>query len=142
MFSTSEVLPPRCLSTSPGLIADPPGRFSADGMAAITFTRGLSSARARIVASAAAAPPMSAFIHSIWSAFLIDNPPESNVTPLPEMAMGTASPAPRYSSSINRGSFLLPDPTPRIPPKPPRSSCAFVHTFDRNPWSRAIRLAS
>jgi hypothetical protein len=75
-------------------MADPPGRFSADGMAAMTFTFGWSCAMARMVARAAAAPPMSAFIHSICSAFLMDSPPESKVTPLPVMAIGAALPPP------------------------------------------------
>ena len=53
------------------------------------------SATARMAASVAAAPPMSAFIHSMPSAGLMESPPESNVTPFPVTAMGAADPPPR-----------------------------------------------
>ena len=74
VFSTSEVLPPRWRSTSPGRMAEPPGMFSADGIAAMTFTFGFSCAMARMAASVAAAPPMSAFIHSILAGVLEGQP--------------------------------------------------------------------
>ena len=67
--------------------------FSAVGMAAMTSTFGLSWPMARIAARAAAAPPMSSFIVSIHSGCFSDSPPESNVMPLPVMAMGAPAPA-------------------------------------------------
>ena len=116
--------------------------FSEEGIAAITFTRGFRSAIVRIVASIAAAPAMSHFIVSMFLASLIERPPESNVMPLPLIAIGAAVPPPEYSSSIMRGSFTLPRPTPRIPPMPPRSRSAFFQILARRPVSLAIRCAS
>ena len=62
--------------------------------------------------------------------------------PLPVSAMGVAVPAPLYQSSISRGGFTLPAPTPRMPPKPPFSSSGLPQTLQRSPTSRAIFCAS
>jgi hypothetical protein len=142
VFSTSDVLPPRCVRMSPGFVAEPLGMFSLHGIAAITFTFGLSCAITRIVARIDAAPPMSSFIVSMFFASLIDRPPESNAMPLPVSAIGTERPPPRYVSSIMRGGFTLPAPTPRMPPKPPLLSSASPHTLHGRPTSRAIFCAS
>ena len=75
-------------------MAEPLGMFSAKAIAATTLTFGLSSATARMVASAAAAPLMSIFIVSMPCESLIDSPPESNVIPLPVIAMGGADARP------------------------------------------------
>ena len=85
---------------------------------------------------------MSAFIHSMAFAGLSERPPESNVTPLPVIAYGRAVPAPLYVSSMRRGGFTLPRPTPMMPPKPPRLSSASVHTLTCSPASLAMRRAS
>ena len=70
--------------------------FSANGIAAMTFTFGLSSASARIDGQRRRRAAMSSFIVSIQSACLIDRPPESNVMPLPVIAIGLAdAPPPR-----------------------------------------------
>ena len=68
--------------------------------------------------STAAAPDMSYFISSICAAGLIEMPPVSNVTPLPTSATGAASPAPRYSSTMNRGSVWEPCATASAAPMP------------------------
>ncbi len=133
MFNTSEVLPPRCRSTSPGLAADPLGMFSDDGIAAITFSFGFNSAIAFMVAMIDAAPPMSHFMVSMPLASLMERPPESNAMPLPVSAIGVSLPAPVYESSIRRGGFTLPAPTPRIPPNPPFSSSGLPQTLHRRP---------
>ena len=59
------------------------GMFSAIATQPTTLIGSLSWAAARSVAMTAAAPPMSAFIHSIAVGGLSDRPPESNVMPLP-----------------------------------------------------------
>ncbi len=94
VLSTSEVVPPRCVITSPGFWAEPLGMFSLHGIAAITLIFGLSRAIAFIAPRIEAAPPMSSFIVSMPLASLIDSPPESNAMPLPVSAIGVASPAP------------------------------------------------
>ncbi len=142
VFNTSDVVPPRCVNTSPGFVAEPLGMFSDDGIAAITLIFGFRSAITFIVARIDAAPPMSHFIVSMPLASLIDRPPESNAMPLPVSAMGVAVPAPLYQSSIRRGGFTLPAPTPRIPPNPPFSSSGLPQTLQRSPTSRAIFCAS
>src|SRR3954465_10690839 len=128
--------------TSPGFCAEPLGMFSDDGIAAITLIFGLSSAIARIVARIDAAPPMSHFIVSMPEGSFGARPPESNATPLPVSAMGVALPAPMYRSSIMRGGFTDPFPTPRIPPNPPCASWFSFHTLQVRPTALAIRCAS
>ena len=61
----------------------PLGMFSALATQPTTLMASLSWAAARKVAMTAAAPPMSAFIHSIPVDGFSDRPPESNVMPLP-----------------------------------------------------------
>ena len=80
---TSTVLPPRIVRTSDGRIAVPDGMFSALATQPTTLIGSLSRATACSVAMTAAAPPMSAFIHSIAVGGLSDSPPESNVMPFP-----------------------------------------------------------
>ena len=86
VLRTSTVLPLRIFSTSPGLMARPPGMFSVVGTIPMTLTLGASAGSSDMVASTAAAPDMSVFIVSIPSAVLIDRPPESKVMPLPTRA--------------------------------------------------------
>ena len=83
VLSTSMVRPLRMVSTSPGLVARPPGMFSVVGVMAVTRTRTPSSPHADTAASTAAAPLMSVFIVTMPSAVLSDSPPESKVMPLP-----------------------------------------------------------
>ena len=80
---TSTVLPLALNSTSPGLIARPPGMFSVAGTIPTTRVGALRSAMARIAHATAAPPAMSSFIRSIPSAGLMEMPPVSNVMPLP-----------------------------------------------------------
>ena len=75
--------PDMAICTSPGFCARPPGIFSVDGMTAITLTRGLSCASARIAPSMAAPPAMSNFIFSMSLAGLMEIPPVSKVMALP-----------------------------------------------------------
>ena len=83
------------MTTSPGLIARPPGMFSQAGIRPTRLTRAFSCATARKVPSTLAAPPMSNFISSISAAGLIEMPPVSNVMPLPTSTTGASSaPAP------------------------------------------------
>src|SRR5262249_4894000 len=66
-----------------------------------------------------------------------------NVMPLPVMAIGFDDAAPpAYVTSTILGSLALPDPTPRMPPKPPRFSSAFVHTLTLRPAVLAMDCAS
>ena len=58
--------------------------------------------------------------------------------PLPVSAIGVSVPAPLYQSSIRRGGFTLPAPTPRMPPNPPFSSSGLPQTLQRRPTSLAI----
>ena len=87
VLSTSTVLPPYIVSTSPGRVALPDGMFSARQAYAVTRTGRPSSAIAKVAAATAAAPDMSHFIVTIELAGLIDKPPESKVMPLPTRAM-------------------------------------------------------
>ena len=65
MLSTSTVLPPYIVRTSPGRVAEPDGMFSAIGAYAVTLTGRPSSAIAMVAATTAAAPAMSHFIVSM-----------------------------------------------------------------------------
>ena len=117
--------------------------FSLHGIAAITLIFGFSWAITRIVARIDAAPPMSSFIVSMPLASLIDRPPESNAMPLPVSAIGVGTSARRvYVSSIMRGGFTLPVPTPRMPPNPPSSSSVSLQTLHVRPTCFAIAWAS
>ena len=90
MFTTSTVLPLAPRSTSPGLIARPPGMFSVEGTTPMTRTGTLSSDSARMAPITAAPPAMSTFIRSMPSAGLMEMPPVSNVMPLPTRPSVTA----------------------------------------------------
>ena len=72
----------------------PLGRFSAIGTVAITSTGRPSWATRHTVAITAAAPAMSLFISSIFSAGLMDRPPLSKVIPLPTSAIFLRAPLP------------------------------------------------
>ncbi len=80
------VLPLRVVRTSPGLMADPPGMFSVNGVMAVILIREPRAAAASTAPSTAAAPPMSVFMVSMPVAVLSDRPPESKVMPLPTRA--------------------------------------------------------
>ena len=58
--------------------------FSAIGTVAITSTGSSSRAASTAVTTTAAAPAMSMVISSIFAAALIEMPPVSKVTPLPD----------------------------------------------------------
>ena len=77
------VLPDMAVTTSPGLKARPSGMFSAEHTTQSTRTAGFRSAMARMAPSMAAAPAMSYFILSMFSAGLMEMPPVSKVMPLP-----------------------------------------------------------
>ena len=102
---------------SPGLYEEPEGRFSVSAAIPTRLTPRRRSAAARTVPIAVAAPIMSHFMSPIFSAGLIEIPPESNVTPFPTSATG-ASPfrPPRYSRTTTRGSSAAPRLTARRPP--------------------------
>ena len=80
---TSTVLPDALLRTSPGLMARPPGMFSAIGITPMTRIGAFNSAMAHMAHATAAPPAMSSFIRSMSAAGLIEMPPVSNVMPLP-----------------------------------------------------------
>src|SRR5437867_2755838 len=116
----SIVLPKWLFTTSPGFTAVPDGRFSVAGMRPTTLSFGLRAPSTSNVPSTAAAPDMSNFMSSMFCAGLIEIPPESNVTPFPTRTMGgAASPAPRYSSTMKRGSCSVPCATASSAPMPP-----------------------
>jgi basic membrane protein A len=91
---TSTVLPSALRRMSPGLIARPPGMFSAIGTTPTTRIGAPSVASARIAQATAAPPAMSSFMRSMPSAGLIEIPPVSNVMPLPIRPRTGASGAP------------------------------------------------
>ncbi|CNW30274.1 Uncharacterised protein [Mycobacterium tuberculosis] len=86
MLSTSTVVPPYWVSTSPGRCAVADGMFSAIGTVAITSIGSRSRAASVTVAITAAAPPMSEVMWCIDAAGLIEMPPVSKVIPLPTKA--------------------------------------------------------
>ncbi len=77
VLRTSTVLPLYMRSTSPGLVAEPDGMFSASASQPVTLTRRPSFAAATTEAKTAAAPAMSHFIVSLWPAGFREMPPES-----------------------------------------------------------------
>ena len=83
MLITSIVLPVIVVTTSPGLVALPPGMFSVVGTHMVTSIFGFSRAIAPMAAITAAAPDMSPFMCSMPAAGLIEMPPVSNVIPFP-----------------------------------------------------------
>ena len=85
---------------------------------------------------------MSIFIQSMpLSVGFRFRPPESNVMPFPTNAIVRFAPGGSYRSSIRRGGFGLPRPTPRIPPNPFAASSFSFSTFTFKPL-RAILRAS
>ena len=121
---TSTVLPDALFSTSPGLMARPPGMFSAIGITPMTRIGAFSSASARMAHATAAPPAMSSFMRSMSAAGLMEMPPVSNVMPLPTSpSTGDARRAGgSYRIDTRRGGSALPRPTPRSMPMPSRSS--------------------
>ena len=110
VFRISTVFPSALVTTSPGLIARPPGMFSVIGTTPRQRTGRLSRAMAAIAAITAAPPDMSSFILSMLSAGLIEMPPVSNVIPLPTRPSVTLDTAPAGScrSTSTRGGSWLP----------------------------------
>jgi hypothetical protein len=88
VFRISTVCPESVVTTSPGLVAWPPGMFSQVGMTPTTFSGACMPASARMVPSTDPAPDMSNFISSISPAGLSEIPPVSKVIPLPTSASG------------------------------------------------------
>ena len=103
MLSTSTVRPLRAWKMSPGLVARPLGIFSVRGVTVTTLIGRPSWAIARVLATTAAAPPMSARMRSMPALGFKLVPPVSNVIPLPTRARGAAlaSGAPWYWISTN-----------------------------------------
>ena len=97
------------VTTSPGLVALPLGRFSVAGTIATRLIGSLRSRTACRVPSTAAAPHISNFISSILEPGFSDIPPESKVTPLPTSTIGSSFfVPPLYSAIISFASSLLP----------------------------------
>ena len=92
VLSTSTVVPPYIVSTSPGRIAVPETMFSAIGANVVTLIGSPSRAIASVAWITAAAPAMSDFMSFIEAAGLMVSPPESKVMPLPTSARCTFAP--------------------------------------------------
>ena len=90
----SMVFPKWLFTTSPGLTAVPDGRFSVAGISPTTLIFGLRRPSTSNAPSTAVAPDLSNFMSSMFSAGLIEMPPESNVTPFPISATGALPGAP------------------------------------------------
>ncbi|MDT4837404.1 hypothetical protein FQZ97_711350 [compost metagenome] len=144
------VRPAMLVTTSPGLLALPLGRFSQAGIRPTTSSGSSSSARARNEPSTLAAPHMSYFISSMVAAGLSEMPPVSNVMPLPTSTTGPraafapflAALLPAWRSTMKRSASSEPRATDRNEPMPSASTCflSSTSTFsDLN--SRARRLA-
>ena len=116
MFTISTVLPLMVVMMSPGLYALPLGRLSVDGMTPVMRTGSSRLAAASMVPMTAAAPHMSNFISSIFSAGLMEMPPESKVMPLPTSATCFVALRGEYSSTMKRGSSADPRLTASRPP--------------------------
>ena len=82
------------MTTSPGFIAEPPGKFSVLAIRPITLIGKLSRAQALRVPRTLAAPHISYFISSIPEAGFNEIPPESKVIPLPTSTIGACLSAP------------------------------------------------
>ena len=94
---------------SPGFIARGPGRFSLEGTIPITLICGLSRPIASIAPITPAPPDMSYFISCMFSAGLIEMPPESKVSPLPTSASRSSLPGlPLYRNTISLAGSSLP----------------------------------
>ena len=83
VLSTSTVVPPYWVSTSPGRWAVADGMFSAIGTVAITSMGSPWLAASTMVATTDAAPAISEVMWCIDAAGLIEMPPVSKVMPLP-----------------------------------------------------------
>ena len=116
VLSTSTVLPPNMVMTSPGRVEPPPGMFSARHSHAVTLTGRPSSAMATMAWWIVAAPAMSLFMTCMLAAGLMEIPPVSNVMPLPTRARCLAALAGEYSTLTRRGPRSDPRPTPIRPP--------------------------
>ncbi|CFN66276.1 Uncharacterised protein [Bordetella pertussis] len=121
------VWPDMLVTTSPGLLALPLGRFSHAAIRPTTSSGSSSSARARNVPSTLAAPHMSYFISSIVAAGLSEMPPASKVMPLPTRTTGPAlsflAGLPAWRSTMKRSGSSEPRATERNEPMPSASTC-------------------
>ncbi len=139
---TSIVFPDLEVSTSPGRMALPEGRFSTAGIRPTTLSGRPRVATAVMAPRTAAPPPMSIFISSIPSEGFSEMPPASKTTPLPIRTTGAASfLAPRYSMTISRGSRTLPWATPSIAPIPSSSNSSRSRMRQSKPHSSASSRA-
>ncbi len=87
VLRTSTVLPPRAVSTSPSLVADPDGMLSVHISQPVTAVRHPNSRSAVIAPNTAADPAMSIFIEKCMGSLgLSEIPPESYMIPLPTSA--------------------------------------------------------
>ena len=114
-----------------------------DGIAAITLTFGFSSAIARIVREDRRGAAH-VVLHRLHALGVLDRQAagvERDALAGDRDRRGRGPP-PVYVSSIMRGGFTLPAPTPRMPPNPPFSSSASLQTLHVSPTSRAIFCAS
>ena len=97
------------VTMSPGRVARPPGMFSQAGTMPTTLIRGCNSPSAAMVPMTLAAPHMSNFISSILADGLMEIPPVSKVTPLPQIATGAVwLSAPLYCMTIRRAGSSAP----------------------------------
>ncbi len=139
----STVLPLRCLSTSPILVAEPDGMLSVHIRKPVTVVGHSSSRRTDIAPRTAAAPDMSIFMKSCMpcAGFRL-MPPESYMMPLPTIARWLLLfPFGLKLSLTMRGGSVLPALTPRMPPQPSFSSSDLPNTSICRPRSRATSSA-
>ena len=138
------VWPDMLVTTSPGLVALPPGMFSLAAMTPTTLIGSFISAMACRVPSTEAAPHMSNFISSISAAGLSEMPPVSKVMPLPISATGAclAGP-PAYCRTISLGGSSEPRATDSREPILSASIClrSSTCTLSLN-WVASLRAAS
>ena len=133
VLTTSTVLPPWIVSTSPSRVAVPDGMLSVHISQPVTFVRQPRSRSVVIAPRIAADPDMSSFIAAcIASDGLRLIPPESYMIPLPtrprwpegRFAAGV------YVSLIIRAGSALPALTPRRPPQPSVGELPLVEDLD------------
>ncbi len=85
------VWPDMLVTTSPGLVARPSGRFSVAGTMTTRLRGNSSSQQACRVPITPAAPHISNFISSMAAPGFREMPPESKVTPFPTSTTGCSS---------------------------------------------------
>src|SRR5829696_6936279 len=141
VVTISTVLPECISSTSPGLKASPPGRFSVAGTSATTSSGRSMAPIASIAPSTAAPPLMSNFMSSMPAEGFMEIPPESKVTALPTRTTGGTWPPLLCSSTIKRGSLDADRPTAASPVNPSASIPARSRTSRFIPYFSAISPA-